>query len=94
MARYLIGTAFTQTGRIKKHQPADKFRKLLLQQKISFRERLLDPMHDRIDLELKNKCWDREQKTFFRKKLPTYRERTSVDLYPAYEFTFDEGDLT
>ena len=95
MARYLIGTALTQKGTVRKNQPADAFRKLLLRQKIPFSERVLDPMKDRIDLELKNECWDRKRGTSFTGVLPTYRQRTHVPDWPVTEFTFhDQGNLS
>ena len=87
MARYLIGTALTLKGTVKKNQPADKFRKLLIRQKIPFTERELPPMHDRIDLELKDPRWNGL----------SYKPGGLISAlceHPATEFTFEnEGAL-
>ena len=89
MARYLIGTALTNKGTVRKQQPADKFRKLLIRQKTPFTERGLYPMMDSIDSELKNFCWDR-RRFRFNVQIKSYRMSTDVTQWPATEFTFDE----
>lgn len=94
MARYLIGTALTLKGTVRKRQPADVFRRLLLRQKIPFSERQLDPMRDNIDAELKNEGWDHKRKMWNGSKLPSYRKRSVVQDWPVTEFIFDDqGDL-
>ena len=96
MARYIIGTKLTLKGEPTKAQPADKFRKLLIRQKIPFIEKILDPINDRIDLLLKNERWDRLRETNYfhgnliNKILPTYRQLSVIDKYKAYEFIFDD----
>ena len=94
MARYIIGTKLTLKGEPTKAQPADKFRKLLIRQKIPFIEKILDPINDRIDLLLKDESWDRLRETnYFRvnKILPTYRQLSVIDQFKAYEFIFDDN---
>ena len=92
MARYLIGTALTNRGTVKKQQPADKFRKLLIRQKIPFTERGLDPMMDNIDVELKNGEWEAFGYMFMG-RFNSYRKNTCIQQWPATEFTFDERNL-
>ena len=90
MARYLIGTAITLKGTVRKNQPADKFRKLLIRQKIPFSERELHPLNDRIDLELKNDGWTQKRRTHGNVVRPSYLERTHITTLTAVEFTFDD----
>ena len=91
MARYLIGTALTLKGVPKKRQPADKFRKLLIRQKIPFTERGLDPLVDRIDLELKNGAWDQYWRKLAYEPSKSWRQFTRVYEFRAIEFTFDDA---
>ena len=91
MARYLIGTALKKDGTHKKAQPADKFRKLLIRQKIPFTERHLHPMNDRIDLELKDPAWDEVREKGWNNLQYTYRREISdLTNHPAIEFIFDD----
>ena len=89
MARYLIGTALTNKGTVRKQQPSDKFRKLLIRQKIPFTERGLDPMVDNIDVELTDGAWE-ARGYMFMGRFNSYRKNTQIQQWPAIEFTFDD----
>lgn len=94
MARYLISTALKKNGAFLKNQPADRFRKMLIRQKIAFTERELCPLRDRIDLELQSGDWDRPRRSFRNVPQATYRERSQIQFLPTTEFIFDnEGAL-
>lgn len=96
MARYLISMAYTKKGTPKKQQPADRFRRLLVKQKIKFTETALDPLHDRLGQYLLGPCWDAPRKN--RKTgapLPTLRSTTPIAQQPATLFEWDElGNMT